>query len=132
MDNIRLLHCQQAPEKAVSPLTGKLADDLISKGYPRPPGHHAGHIVPTNVFSTRSADVQKAISTVQDKFNKYLGEDLRDATIKGFWAEAGHAGTHKDKFFLELAKAFQGVKSKASAEAALEAIWNRIKEGEFI
>jgi len=110
----------------------KLADDLIAKGYPRPPGYQAGHIVPTNVFTRRSAAVQKAITTAQTKFDKYLSEDLRDAVINGFWAEAGHAGTHTDKFFLELGKAFRGVKSKKSAEAALESLWKRIEFGEFL
>ena len=110
----------------------RLADDLIAKGYPRPPGYQAGHIVPTNVFTKRSADVRKAITTAQTKFNKYLGEDLRDAAINGFWAEAGHAGAHTDKFFRELGKAFRGVNSKKSAEAALESLWKRNEAGEFI
>jgi hypothetical protein len=112
--------------------SGKLADDLIASGYPRPPGYQAGHIVPTNVFSNRSEEVQKAILTAQSKFNRYLGEELRDAAINGFWAEAGHAGTHTDKFFLALGEAFKNVRSKKTAELALESLWERIIKGEFI
>ncbi|WP_339749184.1 hypothetical protein [uncultured Rubinisphaera sp.] len=33
-------------------------------------------------------------------------EMSQDASINGFWAEAGHAGTHTDKFFVELGKHF--------------------------
>jgi hypothetical protein len=84
------------------------------------------------VFTNRAPAVQKAIKTAIDKFDKYLGKSMRDMLVNGFWGMAGHAGTHKDKFFLELGKAFQGVRSKASAESALESIWKRIEAGEFL
>ncbi len=117
--------------------TGKhsriLRKSLEEAGYARPAGEgwQAGHIVPTNNFSKRSAEVQKAIRTAQKKFDVYLGSNMRDNAINGFWAGAGHAGTHSDKFFLALGQAFRGVKTKKQAEAALNSIWKRIEKGEF-
>jgi hypothetical protein len=110
----------------------KLGKHLEATGNPRPPGHQAAHIVPTNSFSNRSDDVKKAIATAQEKFDKFLTSELRDTTVNGFWAEAGHAGTHTDKFFLALGQAFRGVNSERAANSALDAIWKRIKKGEFI
>jgi hypothetical protein len=110
----------------------QLADDLIENAGPRPPGFQAAHLVPTNNFTKRAADVQKAIKTAQAKFDKFLSPELRDKTINGFWAEAGHAGTHTDKFFRELGKAFRGVNSEASANRALSSLWKRVERGDFL
>ncbi|EDL58363.1 putative large secreted protein [Gimesia maris DSM 8797] len=110
-----------------------LGQDLTNNKIPRPQGgYQAAHIVPTNNFSKRSQSVQNAIKTAQKKFNTYLGKKLRDTNINGFWAKAGHAGTHTDEYFLELGKAFQSANSKDAVEKALTLMWKRIEAGEFI
>jgi hypothetical protein len=95
-------------------------------------GWQAGHIVPTRNFSTRSKPVQDAIKLAQGKFDEFLGPAQRDTIINGFWAKAGHAGTHTDEFFLALGEAFKNVSTKEAAEIALKGIWKRIERGEFI
>ena len=119
--------------KNTSSHSKQLGKNLETSGYPKPGGQgwQAGHIVPTNNFKNRSKEVQSAIQTAQEKFNKYLGEDQRNAAINGFWAQAGHAGTHTDKFFLELGDAFSNVSSSKQAEATLNKMWKRIEQGEF-
>jgi RHS repeat-associated protein len=111
----------------------ELGTDLEVKAGPRPlGGYQAAHIVPTGGFSNRSKAVQKAIKEVQGKFDEHIGSELRNTTINGFWAQAGHAGTHTDKFFLELQKAFKNVGNDKQARAALRKMWKRIEKGEFI
>jgi hypothetical protein len=62
----------------------------------------------------------------------FLGTAARDTHINGFWAQAGHAGTHTDEYFLELGKKFESVTSKAEAEKALESMWKKIEKGDFL
>nr|MDJ0632716.1 peptidoglycan-binding protein [Xenococcaceae cyanobacterium MO_188.B29] len=131
---------QSKPTKKIDDNTAKAKTSKASKelgkaldeaGHPRPKGdYQAAHIVPTGDFSTRSAKVRKAIEMVQKKFNQYL-PGQRNKAINGFWAEPGHAGTHTDKFFLELGKQFMNVKSPAQAKAALTRMWKKIESGDF-
>jgi hypothetical protein len=111
----------------------KLARSLRANGIPRPSkAHQAAHIVPTNSFKKRPADVRKAVRTAQSKVNKHLGEKRRDTYINGFWAEAGHLGTHSNKFLLALGETFENINSKRGALGALSRLWKRIKAGEFV
>lgn len=127
-----LVHNTCTP-KSTGSHSKKLADDLTSNGYARPKGgYQAAHIVPTNNFTRRSASVQKSIKTAQSKFDKYLGSSLRDTAMNGFWAKAGHAGTHTDEYFLALGKAFKNVSSEASAKKVLQSLWKRIEKGDFV
>lgn len=120
-----------SPTKRTGRHSKQLSDDLIRTGNPRPRGYQAAHIVPTNNFTKRSPAIQKAIKSAQSKFDKFLSPELRDKAINGFWAEVGHAGTHTDRFFAELGKAFRTVNSEAAAKRALASLWKRIKAGEF-
>ena len=110
----------------------QLRKDLVAAGYGQPgSGWQAAHIVPTNNFSNRSQQVQGAIEIAQNKFNTYLGADLRDTSINGFWALAGHAGTHTDAFFIDLGKSFSKVTSKQQAEKTLSKVWSNIEAGKY-
>ncbi|OVE77772.1 hypothetical protein BVX99_01745 [bacterium F16] len=119
--------------KATGQASAELGRDLASSGLARPTGgYQAAHIVPTGAFSNRSAIIQKAIRLAQSRFDEFLGPAARNSTINGFWAKSGHLGTHRDKFFLALEKTLKNVKSKPQMEAALKALRNRIKSGDFI
>ena len=93
-------------------------------------GWQAAHIVPSNNFTNRSAAVQRAIKKAQKKMDKYL-KGKRNTHINGFWGLPGHAGTHTNKFFLELGEAFANVGSSAQARGALRSMWNKIKKGTY-
>jgi len=110
----------------------KLARDMERRGYERPEGMEAAHMVPTGKFGNRTSDVQQAIATAQLKFDKFIGHGSRDTLINGFWAEKGHAGTHTDKYFLELGEALRGAGSKRGVTKALNKMWRRIKSGKYM
>ncbi len=110
-----------------------LGKDLEKAGYSRPgKDYQAAHIVPTNSFRNRSKAVQEAIATAQSKFDEFVGPLRRDTNINGFWAEAGHAGTHTDRYFLALGRAFENVNSAADGKRVIGNIWRRIRGGSFL
>jgi len=110
----------------------KLARGMERRGYERSEGMEAAHMVPTGKFGSRTSDVQQAIATAQLKFDKFIGHGSRDTLINGFWAEKGHAGTHTDKYFLELGEALRGAGSKRGVTKALNKMWRRIKSGRYM
>ncbi|WP_444957438.1 RHS repeat-associated core domain-containing protein [Microbulbifer sp. ZKSA002] len=110
----------------------RLGRSLTELDGPRPPGgHQAAHIIPTGGFSNRSKQVQNAIIFAQKKFDQLLGEDFRDTALNGFWAKAGHNGTHSDKFFLELRSSLSNVKTEEQMVQALQELAKKIDEGKF-
>ncbi len=112
--------------------SAELGDNLTREVRPRLPGEQAAHIIPTGYFSKYSEAAQNAILMAQTKFDKYIGADLRNSTFNGFWAPRGHFGTHTEHFFRELGKEFDEVIDEDSAIEALERLWVRIHNGEFI
>jgi len=50
----------------------------------------------------------------------------------GFWAKSGHLGTHTNKYFLEMGKAFERVHDAESARRALMYLKARISAHEFV
>jgi len=111
----------------------ELGKALEDAGYSRPgEDYQAAHLVPTNNFRTRSSAVRRAIRTAQRKFNRYLGSNNRNSPINGFWAEAGHAGTHTDRYFLALGRAFENVNSRSTARNAMRNMWRRVQRGSFL
>ena len=128
-----------AKGKSTSSHSKKLRSSIQNDPNPRnfdvyggEPSWQAGHLVPTNNFTKRNKAVQKAILGAQKKVDQYLGANLRDDTINGFMAKAGHGGTHTDKFFTALGEAFKPVRSKKAARKALDDLWKRVEEGEFV
>jgi hypothetical protein len=108
---------------------------LEEAGKPRPSSRHqAAHIVPTNAFSNRSAEVRESVKTAQDKFDRFLGAEERDAAINGFWATAGsgHKGTHKDKFLLALGDELEKANSPTGVRNALARLRKQIDAGDFL
>jgi hypothetical protein len=129
------LHCYAVGQLAVLVHNGcasrELADDL-SKTTPRPSANHqAAHIVPGGAFSNRIDDVARAIKMAQDKMGEFL-PGMRNTAINGFWATAGHLGTHTNKFFLAMGEAFRDVGSAQGARNALEGLMQQINAGDFL
>lgn len=60
-----------------------------------------------------------------------LGAENRNKAINGFWAKAGHDGTHTNKFFLALGEAFSNVNNPKQAEAVMNSMLERVQSGEF-
>ena len=117
---------------STSKASKELGKELTRKIGARVKGMQAAHLIPTNIFTNRSAAVQKAIRQAQEKFNTLLGEQNRNKAINGFWAKAGHLGTHKDRFFLEMGKAFRHVKDKKDMIKAMNNLKARVMNGEFV
>jgi hypothetical protein len=94
----------------------------------------AAHLVPSGDYSQSKypADVIRAIAFSQKQFDKYLGSDKRDTLINGFWAEPGHAGTHKKKYFRDLAGMLRKASDGPSAKRALSNMWRRVKRGRYL
>ena len=63
-------------------------------------GEQAAHIVPTGAFTGRILQVQNAIKTAQ----KAIASIGLNAAPNGFFATAGHNGTHTNAYFLELGR----------------------------
>jgi RHS repeat-associated protein len=124
----------QAARQSTAQAAKELGSSLEAAGKVRPSGGQAAHIVPTSAWAkAKISDAAKAgIKIAQNKFDKFLGAGARNSSINGFWAKAGHDGTHTNKFFEALGKAFSDVDSKESAEAALEAVRKRIEAGDFL
>ena len=64
-------------------------------------GAQAAHVVPVGLFSKRAPAVQRAVSRAQNILTKH-GIDLNNP-VNGFWATAGHLGTHKDRYLVAMA-----------------------------
>ncbi|PHQ33170.1 polymorphic toxin-type HINT domain-containing protein [Rhodopirellula bahusiensis] len=114
-----------------------LGKDLTKNGVWKPPFlsnngvslYHAAHIVPSEMFSWVKAAERLELQRIQ-KLLRDTG--LSNSAINGFWARAGHLGTHKAKYITELVDEFQGVVSKPDAIDALNRLRGRILNGEFV
>ncbi len=114
--------------------SAQLGKNLIAAGYPKPGlGWQAAHIVPIGAFSNRTPEVQAAIKLAQAKVSQYLASSGGlNSAANGFWSFAGHAGTHTDKYFLSLGRAFEGINNTKGALSVLSSLWSQIEAGAFL
>ena len=106
-----------------------LGNDLTATVGPRGVGDQAAHVVPTGAFSNRSAEVQKALEDSR-RILASAGIDINSAA-NGFWATAGHGGTHTDKFFLDLGDKLRDAEIDGTVASTLEAIRAKARAGGY-
>ena len=90
----------------------------------------AAHVVPTGEFSARSPAVQQAINDARAALES-AGIPINSAE-NGFWATAGHNGTHTDAFFLQLGKRMNDAVAAGTVSETLNAIRSGAMRGAFI
>jgi len=96
---------------------------------PKPgPGYQAAHLIPQGAFSNRRYEVREAIRYTQKMFNDILSPKLRNEAINGFWATAGHNGTHTNRYFLFVETMFK--KTETTFEN-IKGITEAIKKGKL-
>jgi len=96
-------------------------------------GEQAAHIVPQGDWSAvknRSQAVKKAIAASQAKVKEYLPGGI-DSYYNGFWAKAGHMGTHKDAYFQTMWKLLRRAQSENEVVTALAKLRKLAENGEF-
>jgi Pretoxin HINT domain len=112
----------------------ELRKNLKANGQQPQSGDQAAHIVPAGDWSQtkRSTAVKLAIAEAQELVNKIMGPGGLNSHINGFFAKAGHKGTHTDKFFRALPGALAGAKDPRTLKNKLDTLLVRIENGEFI
>ena len=93
----------------------------------------AAHIVPAGNWSytKRSQVVKDAIADSQAKINQFLPGGI-NSYQNGFWAKAGHLGTHTDVYFMKMWELLKEASSKEDVLSALNEL-RRLAEGnEFV
>ena len=111
--------------------SAKLGKALTDKGPARPSNlHQAAHVVPTGAFSNRLPIVREAIRDAKAALES-AGIKLNSAA-NGFWATAGHAGTHTNKFFLKLGKMLKDAQGRGNVAETLDKIRQGVQSGTFI
>ena len=93
-------------------------------------GYQAAHIVPVGRFLHRSASVQKAIADSQAILNRF-GIKM-NSSANGFWAKAGHLGSHSDKFFFEMGRILRSKTNKREVLDGLLQLKQMLQRGDFI
>jgi hypothetical protein len=93
---------------------------LEAAGEVRATGDQAAHVVPTGAFSGRSASVQKAVRTAQAALES--GGIPKNSAPNGFFAPAGHTGTHTDAYLLRLGEMMADAVSSDTVRETLNAI----------
>jgi hypothetical protein len=99
----------------------------------RKKGEQAAHIVPSGDWANtnRSDAVKEAIKKSQDKISELLGTGGINSWQNGFWAKAGHEGSHKDKYFLKMWEVLQHAKTPQDALAKLAYLRQLLQSGAY-
>jgi len=105
-----------------------LASTRLAAGF-RKAGYQAAHIVPTGAWTGRSAAVQNAVKLAQANMAKF-GVGL-NSTPNGFWAKAGHMGSHTDRYLLAMGKIIGDAKSKRQLTDGLQDLRRMLERGDF-
>jgi len=110
-----------------------LGADMLAAGRTKNAGDQAAHMIPTSTYANAnySDEVKLAIKGAQSKFDSLLGPSMRDRDINGFFAPAGHLGTHTTKYFRELGNAVKRTGTPQQLANALDSLKARILSGEF-
>jgi hypothetical protein len=89
----------------------------------------AAHVVPTGTFSNRPALVQTALNDARAALASD-GIGINSAP-NGFWATAGHNGTHTNEFFLQLGARMNQAVVNGNVSQTLNAIRSEAIIGAF-
>jgi hypothetical protein len=86
----------------------------------RSTGDQAAHIVPAGDWArtARSLEVKSAIANSQAKVREFLPGGI-NSSYNGFWAKAGHLGTHTDRYFLKMWQVLQNANTENGVVSAL-------------
>ena len=103
----------------------ELASDLEKKFRPRSLGEQAAHAVPTGVFSGRKPLVQQAVKGMQAILKR--AKIGINSAKNGFWAKAGHRGTHTNDFLIDLYKSLAKAEGKGKVAETLESIVDKLR-----
>jgi hypothetical protein len=92
-----------------------LRKDLDPTGKIAKAGEQAAHIVPTGAFSNRPADIVSGLVEAR-KIIKDAGIGINTAE-NGFFALAGHNGTHTNDFFRTLIKGLKDAETTGTVKS---------------
>jgi Pretoxin HINT domain/A nuclease family of the HNH/ENDO VII superfamily with conserved AHH len=92
-------------------------------------GYQAAHIVPVGKFSKRPKAVRDAIADSQAVLKKY-DIDI-NSQANGFWAKAGHGGSHSNAYFLEMGRRLNRATNRREVEYELNALRQLLQSGAF-
>ncbi len=110
-------------------LGAALASTRLAAGF-RKAAYQAEHIVPVGKWTGKSAAVQAAVAKAQANMEKF-GVGLNSVS-NGFWAKAGHMGSHTDKYFLAMGKIIGDAKSKRQLTDGLQDLRRMLERGDFL
>ena len=98
----------------------------------RQAAEQAAHIVPAGDWSKtwRSQSVKDAIKASQQKIDDLLPGGI-NGHHNGFWAKAGHDGTHKDAYFLKMWDLLKTTQTEDEVVAAVGKLKQMAQNGAF-
>ena len=102
-----------------------LGKNLEAAGKVRGAGQQAAHIVPTGAFSRRPSDIVTGLVDAR-RIIRDAGIGINSAE-NGFFAVAGHNGTHTNDFFRSLIKGLRNAETDGTVSSFMAALRSSLK-----
>jgi hypothetical protein len=89
-------------------------------------GWEAAHIIPRNGWAWADEALGKIIERVTE------AKLIDDIDVNIFYSNAGHMGTHTQKYVVDLIRVMKGRFSGPEMKNGINLLWQRIKAGEYV